>query len=173
MVLACDIKTWLQPKLINYHFGPWVQILMKFYHNTMASIPGNAFENAVCKMAVILSQNSKGSNKWKKKTFHFLSHAVLFMLQLTTIFFARLPVGTFILEGIWAPIQYRKSISFEIPVNMTVVKPSYLLNGIFIFQLTSLYTVMSLLEAPSLVEAPPNGPANCHKIVALPQNRSK
>ena len=33
-------------------------------------------------------------------------------------------------------------------------------------------TVMSLLEAPYLIEAPPEGPANCHKIVAHPQNRS-
>ena len=34
------------------------------------------------------------------------------------------------------------------------------------------YTVMSLLEAPYLIEAPPNGSTICHKIVAPPQNRS-
>ena len=33
-------------------------------------------------------------------------------------------------------------------------------------------TVMSLLEALYLIEAPPNGSASCHKIVAPPQNRS-
>ena len=35
-----------------------------------------------------------------------------------------------------------------------------------------LITVKSLLEAPYLIEAPPNGSASCHKIVAPPQNRS-
>ena len=33
-------------------------------------------------------------------------------------------------------------------------------------------TLMSLLEAPYLIEAPPNGSASYHKILALPQNRS-
>ena len=32
---------------------------------------------------------------------------------------------------------------------------------------------MSLLEAPSLIEAPPNGSANCHKIVAPPKKKRK
>ena len=34
------------------------------------------------------------------------------------------------------------------------------------------YTAMSLLQVPYLIEAPPNGSAICHKIVAPPQNRS-
>ena len=29
-----------------------------------------------------------------------------------------------------------------------------------------MFTVMSLLEVPYLIEAPPNGFASCHKIVA-------
>ena len=33
-------------------------------------------------------------------------------------------------------------------------------------------TVLSLLEAPYLIEAPPNGSASCHKIVVPPQNRN-
>ena len=37
---------------------------------------------------------------------------------------------------------------------------------------TTTVTVMSLLEAPYLTEAPLNGSTNCHKIVAPPQNRS-
>ena len=32
-------------------------------------------------------------------------------------------------------------------------------------------TVMSLLEATYLIEAPPNKSSSCHKIVAPPQNR--
>ena len=35
-----------------------------------------------------------------------------------------------------------------------------------------LNTVKSLLEAPSLIEAPPRESAHCHGIVAPPQNRS-
>ena len=35
-----------------------------------------------------------------------------------------------------------------------------------------IYTVMSLLEVPSLIEAPPSDYAHCHRIVAPPQNRS-
>ena len=31
---------------------------------------------------------------------------------------------------------------------------------------------MSPLEVPSLIEAPPNGSAICHKIVAPPQNKN-
>ena len=33
------------------------------------------------------------------------------------------------------------------------------------------HTILSLLEAPSPIEAPLNGSSNCHKIVAPPQNR--
>ena len=36
----------------------------------------------------------------------------------------------------------------------------------------SKHTVMSQLEAPSLIEAPPNGSASCRMIVAPPENRS-
>ena len=35
-----------------------------------------------------------------------------------------------------------------------------------------MHTVMSLLEAPSLIEAPLSESAHCHGIVAPPQNRS-
>ena len=51
-----------------------------------------------------------------------------------------------------------------------VLNNLYSLSGLMINQ--HKFTIMSLLEAPYLIEAPPSESAHCHRRVAPPQNRS-
>ena len=70
--MACHLfaaKPLSEPMLKYCQLDPWEQILVKFTRNLNISIQENAFENAVCEIAVILPRpqcvNASLFGSWK------------------------------------------------------------------------------------------------------------
>ena len=81
------------------------------------------------------------------------------------------PVGPYSRQEIDNLSKERKKYEYKWNISHLMGSAS-LYTYTYRYRFRCIYIVMSLLEEPYLIEAPPNGSTSCHNIVAPPQNRS-